>query len=182
MAECPFCGHPNMEGALICGECGQVMTAKDPADYTRPIEAGNEKQSGILPPDRGTAVFPNAARLVLDFGKGDSQTVIIDNDDQITIGRVDRFTSVLPTINLNTREGWNHGVSRRHIALRRENDHLYVIDLHSTNGTWLNGERLAPEDPTVLRDNDKLRLGLLEFRVFFGEETTSQPGQAEMTG
>jgi pSer/pThr/pTyr-binding forkhead associated (FHA) protein len=182
MAECPFCGHSNMEGALVCAECGQIIESKDSDDHTRPIDFSTQKQSGILPPDRGTAVFPHAARLVLDFGKGDSQTVIIDNDDQITIGRVDRFTSVLPTINLNTRDGWNHGVSRRHVAVRRKDDTLYVIDLHSTNGTWLNGERIAPEEPTVLRDADKLRLGLLEFRVHFGEESAWQTDQAEMTG
>lgn len=178
MIECPHCGHQNVDGTLICESCSMLMKAKDPRNLTRPIES-TEKQSGILPPNRGTATFDRSARLILDFGKGDNQTVVIDNDDQITLGRVDRFTSVLPTINLNTRDGWNHGVSRRHVALRRVRMRLVVVDLHSTNGTWLNGERLVPDQPTPLHDGDKLRLGLLEFRVFFADHVGTSNGKAE---
>ncbi len=36
---------------------------------------------------------------------------------------------------------------------------FFVADVGSSNGTWLNGERLAPEAPTRLADQDSLRFG-----------------------
>lgn len=36
---------------------------------------------------------------------------------------------------------------------------LFVCDLASTNGTYMNDRRLAPNVPTALRSNDVLRLG-----------------------
>jgi predicted component of type VI protein secretion system len=42
-----------------------------------------------------------------------------------------------------------------------------VTDLGSANSTFLNGQRLMPHEPRVLRDNDEVRLGRLVFRVNF---------------
>jgi pSer/pThr/pTyr-binding forkhead associated (FHA) protein len=42
-----------------------------------------------------------------------------------------------------------------------------LIDLGSANGTYVNGERLEPHVPRLLRQGDRLRLGrvVLEFRI-----------------
>ncbi|MGO1051180.1 FHA domain-containing protein [Crossiella sp. CA198] len=53
-------------------------------------------------------------------------------------------------------------ISRRHASLDRSGDEVFVSDLGSTNGTWLNGQRL--HGPRPLRDGDLLRLGGLELR------------------
>lgn len=53
-------------------------------------------------------------------------------------------------------------ISRRHACLDRAGDEVLVSDLGSTNGTWLNGQRL--HGPRVLRDGDVLSLGGLELR------------------
>ena len=47
--------------------------------------------------------------------------------------------------------------SREHARIRREGRRLYVEDLGSTNGTYLNGERLT--QPAPLRDGDQLSIG-----------------------
>jgi pSer/pThr/pTyr-binding forkhead associated (FHA) protein len=40
-----------------------------------------------------------------------------------------------------------------------------VEDLGSTNGTLLNGERLSPYIPEILKDGDQLQLGKLLIEV-----------------
>ena len=47
-------------------------------------------------------------------------------------------------------------ISRRHAELRRESDGYRVVDLHSANGTFVNGK---PVDQSVLRSGDRIQLG-----------------------
>jgi pSer/pThr/pTyr-binding forkhead associated (FHA) protein len=61
----------------------------------------------------------------------------------------------------------DYGVSRNHLTLSRDNDTIFVTDLGSANSTFLNGQRLMPHEPRILRDSDELRLGRLVVRVNF---------------
>jgi hypothetical protein len=55
-------------------------------------------------------------------------------------------------------------VSRMHARFAVEGDgSISVRDLNSTNGTWLNGERLRPNESRALQQGDHLRLGRMEF-------------------
>jgi len=49
-------------------------------------------------------------------------------------------------------------VSRRHARIRRRGASYFVEDLHSRNGTFVAGERLAPGAWQLLRDGDELAL------------------------
>lgn len=51
-------------------------------------------------------------------------------------------------------------VSRRHARLSWEEDGLYLDDLNSTNGTFVNGRRVHA--PVRLQHNDTVRLGPVE--------------------
>lgn len=57
------------------------------------------------------------------------------------------------------------GVSRKHALLRPADSKLFVLDLGSTNGTWVNGRSIGVNMPTSLNNGDLLRLGRLEFTV-----------------
>lgn len=61
-----------------------------------------------------------------------------------------------------------HGVSRHHCQLRRQGTHLILTDMGSTNGTYLNGERVSSHTPHRLSEGDRLILGTLHLVVFFG--------------
>jgi pSer/pThr/pTyr-binding forkhead associated (FHA) protein len=52
-------------------------------------------------------------------------------------------------------------VSREHARLRREGWRVILEDLGSTNGTFLNDERVL--DPVELRDEDRIRVGDVTF-------------------
>jgi hypothetical protein len=56
-------------------------------------------------------------------------------------------------------------VSREHGALRRAGPYLYFQDYGSTNGSWLNGEKLSPQRRYLLRDKDALQIGNVLTRV-----------------
>lgn len=52
-------------------------------------------------------------------------------------------------------------LSSKHAAIRHENGRFTLIDLDSTNGTYLNDRRISKEE---LIDNDKIRLGRTELK------------------
>ncbi len=54
-------------------------------------------------------------------------------------------------------------VSRRHVVLKAENGKILLKDLGSSNGTFVNGERI--EESGELRDGDTLELGDAELKV-----------------
>jgi pSer/pThr/pTyr-binding forkhead associated (FHA) protein len=62
-------------------------------------------------------------------------------------------------------------VSRQHTRIHRDGRRWFVDDLGSTNGTWLNGERLTGSLP--LLDGDSLKVGDVTF-IFHDPDTTSR--------
>jgi pSer/pThr/pTyr-binding forkhead associated (FHA) protein len=78
------------------------------------------------------------------------------------IGRSDpTHSSYVPDVDLVNCNGAEHGVSRRHAALVRYNDTICLIDLNSSNGTFVNGEKLRGDTPYTLHPDDKIRFGTL---------------------
>jgi hypothetical protein len=57
------------------------------------------------------------------------------------------------------------GVSRRHGMFRPTTNHLYIIDLGSTNGTLHNGIPLGPGVARALKHNDTITLGRFSFTI-----------------
>jgi pSer/pThr/pTyr-binding forkhead associated (FHA) protein len=53
-------------------------------------------------------------------------------------------------------------VSRLHCRLEAERDVLHVIDLQSTNGTFVNDARV---DRAALKPGDRLRVGRVELKI-----------------
>ena len=62
-------------------------------------------------------------------------------------------------------------VSREHARLHRNGRHVLLEDLGSTNGTYLNGERIS--EKSTLRDDDCISIGDVEF-IFHDPDVTHQ--------
>ena len=56
-------------------------------------------------------------------------------------------------------------VSRRHLRVSLREGRLLLEDLNSLNGTLLNGEDLAPFEPTPGGDGQRLRLGRVKLTI-----------------
>ena len=109
----------------------------------------------ILPMQVGET---GVARLVVFTGEK-TWEVPLDQADVISIGRTDENAVALEQTK----------VSRRHAEVVRKGDAFVLRDLHSTNGTWLRGERVTE---VMLQDSDAFRIGdaRLVFKAGFGME------------
>jgi pilus assembly protein CpaF len=67
--------------------------------------------------------------------------------DEITIGRIQGNDIVLPRGN----------VSKKHARIVQRDGKMVVLDLKSTNGTFVNGKRISA--PQVVRETDKIQVG-----------------------
>lgn len=61
------------------------------------------------------------------------------------------------------------GVSRHHVELRVEGNRMYATDLGSTNGTFVNGERV--KTPTDLPDGATIRIGRTRLSVILPQQS-----------
>jgi uncharacterized membrane protein YjgN (DUF898 family) len=60
-------------------------------------------------------------------------------------------------------------MSRTHAHFIEEEENVYLVDLESTNGTLLNGQKIAPQVRTKLANGDKIQIAEIVFKII-GEE------------
>ncbi|MFB2833955.1 FHA domain-containing protein [Floridanema evergladense] len=95
--------------------------------------------------------------LITNLVSGNTQTLFQPQKIWI-IGR-DRCLA------LRLRDRW---ISRQHAAIQYvEAEGFYLIDLNSTNGTFINGEPVF--HPQLLKDGDRIRLGSLTISFFLAQ-------------
>lgn len=148
--------YPSMQGMLddLCrlpGATGSRATEKTGSTVIRAYPTQPTATSG----PRLLIVVTGAALSVPD-------------QREILIGRSDPGLSVPPDIDLDPVGGAAAGVSRRHAMITREADAWLLVDLNSTNGTFLNEVQVHPDRPARLCNGDHVRFGTLA-TVFFEE-------------
>lgn len=159
MLPCSTCGQSYPIGLNACPYCGSLQSEDDTTrELKLPpglLKAVRESQPGeVVRTTSGPIIFfVNGTRLTLPAS------------DQLLIGR--SLTSDLQqtSVDLSPFGAREKGVSRRHIKVVDRDRLIYVADLNSSNGTWLNGRRLIAYNEYLLHDGDELRLGLLKIRV-----------------
>jgi len=88
--------------------------------------------------------------------------------DEMTIGRLPECAIALD----------DASVSRRHTRVQSRPDGVYVEDLNSSNGTFVNGQNIA--GPSLLRDGDVVEVSKRVFRFAGGEESArAVPGKGD---
>lgn len=117
------------------------------------ISADNTDISAVSPP-------VSDARYELDISAGSRSTHMPLNlsllaQSPLTIGR-----SASCSISLDDPQ-----VSSLHAQLDVRNGKLVLTDCHSTNGTRLNGKRVAPSKPIPLRDGDSVSIASVRIRI-----------------
>lgn len=99
--------------------------------------------------------------------RGMSHPISFKEKDTLILGRYDHKSAVRPDVDLSRYGAAERGVSREHARLERRDGNLYVIDLGSTNGTFVRSERLTPNEPLQLRHGDEVIFGRLAVQVMF---------------
>lgn len=84
------------------------------------------------------------------------------------VGRPDPVSGTTPEIDLGPFDA-NRTLSRRHARILRDGGQYFVReDSATTNGTYLNGERLQTGVAVPVKSGDKLRFGSIEVEVVAG--------------
>lgn len=81
------------------------------------------------------------------------------------VGRSDPDGDTRADLDLSPFNAGAYGVSRQHVILIPTDEGPCIIDMNSTNGTWINGLYLEPGRRYRLRTNDRVELGSLKLLV-----------------
>jgi hypothetical protein len=160
-AVCENCGKPNPAHEAYCYACGHILPAG-----LQSIATHNLPGDQPLKPQLrwGTAFF--GEHMILRVHVRDANELIETQfRNECLLGRVQHDT--INSIDFSLYGAVELGVSREHAKLTRQSATIMVQDLGSTNGTFLNGQKLLPYQPRVLRNEDELNLGNLVLRVSF---------------
>lgn len=162
MILCHNCGTENPDVEVYCRQCGILLD---------PLQSGDTSgiyvpPSPVTPKRRwGTARFDLDSFLVLTLRDYDAPPIRVNVNHELILGRAHQ--EYVPDIDFDRFDGYERGVSRQHAALRRQHDTIVLVDLNSANSTFLNGQRLVPDQPRIVRDGDEVRLGQLVLRISF---------------
>ncbi len=159
---CKNCGKANPAKEAYCYQCGHIL----PTGVNMLSAKTDALPDAPLKPQLrwGTAYFGD--KSLLRIRVRDAHALLeVAFGDELVLGRA--VDDVVPEVDLSAYNAQHLGVSRRHAKLTRESATVMVQDLGSVNGTFLNGQKLLPYQPRVLRNEDELILGRLVLRVSF---------------
>ena len=163
MIICPNCRHSNREGLLFCEYCGVELT-DDALMYTTEITASPDETNEHI--TYGSAHIGGATSLKFSFDDT-GMTILLRPKSSLTIGRRDETTNSIPDVDLAPYGAVERGVSRQHGRLDVAEGTIMLTDTGSSNGTYLNGQRLLPNQPRILREGDEVRFGKLVTHISF---------------
>ena len=164
MIVCSNCNHTNMTGAVFCSECGSPLGTADTIT-TQNIRKIHSRQS--VPknpvPEVPIPASPNnwVTLHLLDTG----MVLPLQERSEFTLGRISEGQSIMPDIDLSPYKAYASGVSRLHAVIKHSARRVFLIDLGSANGTYVNGKRLSPNVEHSLNNGDVVALGKLKIQV-----------------
>lgn len=162
MIVCPTCQHNNLDGTVFCSECGTQLSGENPiVTHNIPPGKATFPLTDQEPPAYATELDTWASLHLLDSG----QILPLGDRMEFTLGRVSEAQPIMPDIDLTPYQAYASGVSRLHAVLKREGKRVFVMDLGSSNGTYLNGKRLKPNVDQTLNHGDMIALGKLKIQI-----------------
>lgn len=164
MIVCSNCKHNNMAGAMFCSECGTQLVGTDQL-VTQSISTSQVRETLSEAPKSSPAPVINlnnwATLHLLDTG----QVLPLSDRNEFTLGRVGEGQPIMPDIDLSPYQAYTSGVSRLHAVLKRDARRVMIMDLGSSNGTFVNGKRLNPNIDQPINNGDIIALGKLKIQV-----------------
>jgi FHA domain len=133
-----------------------------PANVEQPAPAG--PTTGIPGEAQPVEAVKAALSLTITFGDGSVYTI---QNDVTNVGRSDIAQNWHPELDVIPFGGGapDLGVSRHQAVIQRNGTSFSVLDVGSTNGTFVNGRVLEYNKPTELHDGDTIAFGAFNARV-----------------
>lgn len=166
---CPVCQYLIEPNTVICPKCGANLVEAHVSrsttiqlDETEARQLAGEKAiDESLLPERGIAFYTYKDPKIL---------LAVHEGKEFILGRRTGKTGSLSEsslVDLGPFNGFELGTSRRHALITRKGLGYEITDLESTNGTWVNGERLVPNSAYELKNGSLLRLGKMLLYVVY---------------
>jgi hypothetical protein len=156
---CPVCKIENLPGALICAFCNAPLNLEGRFKPPQVVEE-------IENPDP-----VHTKKRLLVFVPGFNRPIQLDGNRTVILGR-NLEKNCGPDgesiLDLTPFEALDRGVSRQHVLVRPVEDGFEIYDLGSTNGTWLNHNRILPGRTYPLDTESEIQLGRMVLRIIVG--------------
>lgn len=162
MIACPNCKAQEPDGTIFCSECGAQLIQPDAAQTHKFSQAPDEQfDTGVYidnMPSQGNAWI---SLHLLESG----HILPIGERNEFTLGRLSENQPLEPDIDLSEFKAFDNGVSRLHAIIRRTEGNVILVDLGSSNGTYINGIRIAPNTEHPIHHGDIVALGKLKIQI-----------------
>jgi hypothetical protein len=163
---CPACKFKNDLAATVCIYCGASLeNLRKGASTTRTVDEetkvlqpqSKEASNQDLIPLKGIAIYTE-----------DGMLVAIRDEKEFSLGReTEGSKDVL--VDLISLGAFQKGVSRQHAIIRRTKHGYDIVDLSSTNGTYIDGKRLVSNQSYPLPSASRISLGRMHLFVLYTE-------------
>ncbi|MBE2222551.1 MAG: FHA domain-containing protein [Anaerolineae bacterium] len=170
---CPVCQRKNDIELNRCAYCGSILR-------TQQSGIGIHTTLNITPTLENLRTDVHCQECLAQITEGaicfiieKKQTpIIFHNVSETILGRF--FDEAADTnFDLDPYGGGAFGVSRRHARIVRVNNKFVFEDLNSTNGSWLNGQRIPTGTTYPLMSGDQIWLGQFKLQVCFHQPEVS---------
>jgi CheY-like chemotaxis protein len=126
------------------------------------------EKTSAQPARPGTGPLDYAMPWIIELRVVGTPSVLqVQVRELISVGRADKDRGINPDIDLDPFRGYQLGVSRRHAVISARNSRVTLMDKGSSNGTFINGAQLEPEQEYRVRHGDTIAFGRLALQVFF---------------
>jgi hypothetical protein len=181
---CPACKMKNELGAYKCIYCNTPLRTQ--ASQQTVMLRNLREVTGILPdtyedvldaPAPATEPFmdfeiPSQGIVLINLENG--QMITTQLEKSFILGRAStEIKTTEALVDLTQFGALELGISRVHAMIRQSKGKYQIMDLESSNGTWLENQRLVPKQPYPLESGDRIRIGRLNILVFYLKELKS---------
>jgi len=148
-------------------ETGATPAGSNSANRPAPTPPAGDSPTPVrnIAPADSAVTLPPPLRIALRV-TGSGHMITLDPvRTEFLIGRPDPISGAVPDIDLGSFDG-NRTLSRRHARILRDGGQYFVReDTATTNGTHINGERLATGVNMPIKPGDKLYFGSIEVEL-----------------
>ena len=162
MIICPNCKSQEADGTIFCSECGTQLVQIDTAQTQEfPIDSEDSRNAIFF-----TDEMPNQGATWISLHLLDTGDILpVSERSEFTLGRLSENQPIEPDIDLTPFKAFDNGVSRLHAVIRHNQGNVILVDLGSSNGTYVNGLRIMPNIEQPLRHGDIVALGKLKMQI-----------------
>jgi len=116
--------------------------------------------------------IPSKGIVLINLENG--QMITTQTEKAFILGRASaEIKTNEPLVDLTEFGALDLGISRAHAMIRQSDGKYQIIDLESSNGTWLENQRLVPKQAYPLESGNRIRIGRLNILIFYLKDLNS---------